>query len=292
MTPILIAIFFPILKLIGKLPLPIRRSLGKLIGDLARLGGVRKSVVIRNLELAFPEFTDTKRKQILRQHYQTIGAVFLDECALLSMTKEQVKQWVKFPDDELLSNSSSMIVCAPHLAASCIGGLRIATILGNRAIFNYTPLHNKFWDHFYGKVRMLFDTTGIKTTDPNAVRACAKRLKLGGLVFYLPDVDIKNRKSMIFAPFLGVKHTVTYTTIPRLATMSGATVSLYITFMTQDGYQAKLTKLPNFPSNDPVADASTLSKLIAEQVQLQPSQYYWLHRRFKTAPADIADRYA
>ena len=41
----------------------------------------------------------------------------------------------------------------------------------------------------------------------------------------------------------------------------------------------------DFPTDDPVADTARMNRWIEEQVRLQPEQYLWVHKRFKTRPA-------
>ena len=41
---------------------------------------------------------------------------------------------------------------------------------------------------------------------------------------------------------------------------------------------------PDFPGADPVADATRMNAWIEAEIRKMPSQYYWVHRRFKTRP--------
>ena len=45
-----------------------------------------------------------------------------------------------------------------------------------------------------------------------------------------------------------------------------------------------LRVLKNYPSNDPVKDATTTNKILEKQIIKAPEQYLWIHRRFKTRP--------
>ena len=51
------------------------------------------------------------------------------------------------------------------------------------------------------------------------------------------------------------------------------------------GYRVRfLDPWTDFPSDDPVADAARMNEWIASEVRRNPSQYYWVHKRFKTRP--------
>jgi KDO2-lipid IV(A) lauroyltransferase len=40
----------------------------------------------------------------------------------------------------------------------------------------------------------------------------------------------------------------------------------------------------DWPTDDPVADAARMNRFVEEQIRLNPAQYLWVHRRFKTRP--------
>jgi KDO2-lipid IV(A) lauroyltransferase len=40
----------------------------------------------------------------------------------------------------------------------------------------------------------------------------------------------------------------------------------------------------DWPTEDPMADAARMNRFIEEQVRLNPAQYLWVHKRFKTRP--------
>lgn len=281
-----------LLRALGRLPLPVRRRLGALLGDIARIAGIRRRVAARNLELVFPELTAAARGQILRRHFQLLGAVFLDECALLGMSAEAARRRIVVENEDALEAKKPVIVCAPHFAAAAIGGVRLSAMLGGRMMFYYKPLHNKFWDKFYARLRRRYGAVGAAATDKSSLLACARHLKNGGVFFYLPDADPKRRKSVVFAPFMGVAAATT-TALSRLAAAGGAEVRMFSAMLTKDGYRLQLSPpLENFPGKDAAADARRINDLIGEQVRRDPAQYYWLHRRFKTRPDNQGDIYA
>ncbi|MGI9298327.1 MAG: lysophospholipid acyltransferase family protein [Gammaproteobacteria bacterium] len=284
---------FFLLKILGRLPLRTRRRLGACLGDLARLilRG-RRRVAARNLSLALPEISAAERRAVLRRHFQLLGAVFLDECALLGMSASEVREWLHL-DDEDASREGPVIFCAPHFVAAGIGGLRLSAPLGGRVMFHYRPLHSRFWDCFYRRLRGKFGAAGISAASAGAMRLCARNLRRGGAVFYLPDTDGGRRKSAVFAPFLGVAAAATTTAPSRLASLGGARVRLFTSFLTDDGYEIQMSPpLEDFPGADAAADTRRLNALIGEQIRRDPAQYYWLHRRFKTRPEGESPRYA
>ncbi|NDA16267.1 MAG: lipid A biosynthesis acyltransferase, partial [Burkholderiaceae bacterium] len=49
--------------------------------------------------------------------------------------------------------------------------------------------------------------------------------------------------------------------------------------------------LPNFPSDDPVADTARLNQYFEEEIRQRPAEYYWVHKRFKYRPPGEASLY-
>jgi KDO2-lipid IV(A) lauroyltransferase len=107
-----------------------------------------------------------------------------------------------------------------------------------------------------------------------------------------PDQDVGPDRS-VFAPFFGIE-TATTPIVSRLASATGAKVLQFSHHRTHQDQRYLLTisdDLADIPSGDLVADATTLNAAIEEKIRLKPSQYLWLHRRFKTRPSNSPDIY-
>ncbi|MGU9952002.1 MAG: lysophospholipid acyltransferase family protein [Gammaproteobacteria bacterium WSBS_2016_MAG_OTU1] len=279
------------LQWIGKLPTAVRRNLGATLGDIVRILGVRRHVAMRNLQLALPHLSPAEHDTLLRQHFQFLGSVLLDEFFLLGASKQKILQLLQLENDQ--PQTRPTIFCAPHFAAVSMGGLRLsAAPAGDNLAFHYKPMHSKFWDLFYTRLRKKYGAIGIDATAPDAMRQCARHLRRGGSVFYLPDIDPKQRKSAVFVPFMGI-NAATTTTLSRLAKIGNAQVRVFVARKQGDNYNLHLSPpLEDFPSNDVNADACRINDIISTHIREIPEQYYWLHRRFKTRPPGEKDVYA
>lgn len=104
-------------------------------------------------------------------------------------------------------------------------------------------------------------------------------------IWYAYDIDAGPKHS-VFAPFFGIP-TASLTSASRIAHISGAAV-IPISFHRRDsdlGYDVLLSPpLENFPSNDPITDATRLNAIIEEAIRNKPEQYVWQYKRFKTRP--------
>ena len=87
-----------------------------------------------------------------------------------------------------------------------------------------------------------------------------------------------------FVPFFGVP-AATITGLSRLARMSGAVVVPVITRMESDGYAVTIGEpWRDYPGESIEIDTRRMNAFVEEEVLKCASQYFWLHKRFKTRP--------
>ena len=123
------------------------------------------------------------------------------------------------------------------------------------------------------------------------IRGAIRHLKRGGLLWYAPDQDMRG-KDTVFAPFFGVP-AATITATHQLARLTGCAVIPY--FHRREGLRYVLRigePLAPFPTDDAVIDTTAVNAAIEAMVRAAPSQYLWLHRRFKRQPEGVPPRYS
>jgi KDO2-lipid IV(A) lauroyltransferase len=71
-----------------------------------------------------------------------------------------------------------------------------------------------------------------------------------------------------------------------MARMLGMTVQPVIAEMlASGGWRVRfLPPLPNWPTDDALADTLQMNQWIEAEVRRRPAQYLWVHKRFKTRP--------
>ena len=123
------------------------------------------------------------------------------------------------------------------------------------------------------------------------LRATVKYLKRGGTVWYAPDQDMRGKDS-VFVPLFGIQAS-TITATHHLARLSGAAVIPFFHKRLDDGGYALRLEAPldDFPTEDAVADTARINTYIERMVREAPSQYLWVHKRFKTRPPDAPSVY-
>ena len=77
----------------------------------------------------------------------------------------------------------------------------------------------------------------------------------------------------------------TIPSLSRFARLGKAKVVPVVSRLTKTGYDIEvLSAWQNFPSDDAVADTALMNARLQGYIDAMPSQYYWVHRRFKTRP--------
>jgi len=95
----------------------------------------------------------------------------------------------------------------------------------------------------------------------------------------------------LFVPFMGV-NTATVPSLSRFARLGRAQVLSLVTRMTPQGYEMSLQEAwDHFPTADLFDDTLRMNTELAEHIRATPSQYYWVHKRFKTRPEGEASVY-
>ena len=115
------------------------------------------------------------------------------------------------------------------------------------------------------------------------VRGLLRELRAGRAVVYSADQDFNYQHA--FVPFFGVP-AATLTTTPELVRRAGATMlSLFFHRDAGGHYRIELTPAwPHWLDAEPARAASIYMDALEAFVRRYPSQYLWVHRRFKTRP--------
>jgi len=117
-------------------------------------------------------------------------------------------------------------------------------------------------------------------------RRILKTIRAGEMVWFAPDHDMGEKLS-VYAPFFE-KNAATVTVTGRYAKLTGAPAIFCAHHRKPDnsGYTLRVTPLQeDFASLDDIEAATLVNQSIAEHILIDPAQYYWFHRRFKTQPS-------
>jgi Kdo2-lipid IVA lauroyltransferase/acyltransferase len=269
---------------IAHLPLAWVRALGHALGLLLYLlVWSRRKVVDVNLRLCFPQWTPARRRRIAREVFVHVAQSFLDRAWLWHAAPEVVRSRVRLTGAvaEMAGQESTILFC-PHFVGLDAGVIAVSQQLPRRFIGIYTKQSNPLIDAWVLKGRHRFGNTRPMSRS-EGVRELIAALRAGDVMYLLPDMNFGPEES-IFVPFYGVP-AATVPSLPRFARLGKAKVVPLITKLTPQGYEVRVCDAwPSYPTKDQEADTALMNRRLQDYIDEMPSQYYWVHKRFKTRP--------
>lgn len=283
-----------LLWLLVQLPYVCLLWLGRGLGALMfHLAGSRRRIARRNLELCFPELSEARREQLLRENFASTGIAFFEMAMSWWWPRQRLARLARIEGLEHLQRAQAegrgVILMAFHFTTLEIG----AALLGQRQTIDgmYREHSNPVFDYVQrrGRERHNADATAIERED---IRAMLRVLRAGRAIWYAPDQDY-GRKQSLFAPLFGIPAaTVTATT--KFARLGKARVVPFSQSRLANGSGYRLVihpPLEDFPGESEEADCRRINQLVEQAIRQQPEQYLWAHRRFKTRPDDEPSLY-
>ena len=279
------------MKFIAVLPLPVTRALGVLLGVVLHVLVVpRRRVVQANFALCFPKWSAAERRQHTRRMFVHFAQAWLDRAWLWHAPEKWVARRVTLRGalDEL-DGTAPTVFFLPHFVGLDAAWAGVALRVHRLSTTIYTDQSNKLVDQWilqgrqrFGKLRLFGRAEGVKPI--------VSALREGQPLYLLPDMDFGPDDS-VFVPFYGVQ-TATVTSLSRFARLGRAKVVPLLPRLTPNGYEVEvLPAWRDFPTGDPVADTALMNRRLQGYIATMPTQYYWVHKRFKTRPEGEASVY-
>ena len=282
-----------LLRLVCLLPHRAALAVGRVLGRLAHaIGGRRRAIVRRNLELCFPELDAAQRDALAREHFQALGMALIEmglgrwasDRHLTSITRLDGVEHVR----RALDDGRGVILLSAHFTTLEIMGRVLAT-----AIPPFDAVFRKNRSEFMTELQRSGREKSADTTiEKRDIKKMVRSLQRGRAVWYAPDQSY-SRKGAEVVEFFGVPcmHATATSTLARLG--KAVTVPFFPLRKADGTYEMTLLPpLENFPSDDPVADTRRYVEMLEAHIRKVPEQYFWIHRKFKDLPDGFPDYYA
>lgn len=276
------------MRAMAHVPLPVSRGFGVVLGRLLHTVAVpRRHVVDVNLALCFPEKSAAERRRIARETFVYVAQSWLDRSWLWHAPESVVRQRLRVvgavPEiEEMAHGSAPMILFAPHFYGLDAAATALTMHTARPSTTIYTTQRNPLVDDWIREGRQRFGNV-ITLNRAEGIKPIVAGLRKGGLLYLLPDMDF-GRDQTVFVPFYGVQAS-TIPSLSRFARLGKAKVVPIVSRLTPTGYDIEvLPAWQDFPSDDVVADTALMNQRLQGYIDAMPSQYYWVHRRFKTRP--------
>jgi KDO2-lipid IV(A) lauroyltransferase len=281
-----------LLRIVAALPFKAKLIAGQSVGFLVfHLVKKRRHTVQTNVRLCFPELNAAQQKKMVHDIFAANGIGFFEIAWAWWASIDDIKNRYDIEGLEHIeaarADGGGVLLVGAHfvhldlcgLMANHSSPMSVIYRKNNNPVFEYviTKGRNRFFEHV------------IERSD---MRSIVRKLREGKTIWYSPDQDF-GRDQAVFAPFFGIE-AATLVSTSRLAKMGRAKpvgIAHYRDPITHR-YRIVLTPVnETFQTGDDQQDATMINAMLEKAIRVQPEQYMWVHRRFKTRPEGEASLY-
>ena len=280
------------LAIVGLLPRSSIAPLGRFFGGLAfaLFAGERRKA-LDSLAVAFPDKSETDRAELVRAMFVHLAQSAL-ELALIHKLDPVLEQYVELPPEAwsayqgaLARGNGAMFVTghvgnwellARRLARTA---LPCATIAKESNDARLTALIDR--------VRASGNLRTIWRGAPGAAKQMLRLLKDGGALGLLIDQDTKVQG--VFVDFFGKKAFTPRAAADLALRARAAPLVGFIHRLPDGGHRMEIRELPLPEGHDEaavIALTQSFTRAIEDAIRAVPSEWVWMHRRWKTRPPE------
>jgi KDO2-lipid IV(A) lauroyltransferase len=287
------AVVWSLLKFTGALPRSLARAMavGFARGLFAATPKLRKLAEF-NLQLAFPQWTDTQRGQTIRGMVRSLGWMAAEFARMPRYTRKNIEEVIVLDGHENFlegqRRGKGVLFLTAHLGAWELSSYAHA-LYGYPLHFMARPLDNARLDALVNRYRGLSGNAPIFKNE--SARAMLKILKEAGTIGILADQNTM-REEGAFVDFFGVPACTT-TGIARVALHTGAAVvpGYAVWDATLKKYRLRFEPplaliRTGDAARDIIDNTQRFAKVTEEIIRKYPEQWVWVHARWKTRPPD------
>lgn len=255
----------------------------KVLGRLRRVG-------LRNLELAFPTLSPREREQILRLEYRNLGWLLAEFCHMPTYTLAATAGFIRYDGLEhylaARDRGNGVLVLTGHLGAWELSSF-YHSLAGYPMGMVIRRLDNPLVDRLVNEIRCRHGNRVLHKDD--FARGLLAAMRAGETVGILMDTNMTPPQG-VFVPFFGVP-ACSASGLARVAAKTGAAVLPGFLLWEEQEKRYVLRFYPELAlasTGDAEADAventARFTAVLEEAIRQYPSQWLWMHRRWKTRP--------
>jgi len=240
----------------------------------------RKRVVLKNLEIAFPNLSKNERIQIAKKTYRNYIYYFADIVKSMNISKDNLEQKVTIKGqanlEKALNSDKPIIFMTAHfgnweIAPKVIGAFYKPMVVLMREFDN-----PKIGD-FFKKSRTSFNITPINKEGSikNIISAFKNDKALGILI----DQHSNSPKAIDVNFF--AKEVKFNRAVSTLADKFEAVVVPMFSYLENDKYILEFLEPKTFEGYTIESFTQWQATTIEDMIKKHPSEYYWFHKRFK-----------
>ena len=276
--------------IVNLIPLQWLAPFGKALGTFAfSVVPIRKKLVLAQLRQVFPEWPQSKIEKTAKQAYQHFATMGLEFLRYVTGLPRYYQDFVSVEGFEHIENAlakgKGCLAVSGHYGNWELIGAYAAFIQKHPVHVVAKVQHNPLFDQYVNRKRNAIGISIIPAK--NATRPIIQQLKNNQIIAFMLDQDA--RKDGEFIDFLG-KPASTYTGIARLAVKFQIEPVFCAIHRDENGrhiirFEPPIP-IPDAPSQNEQAILLTkiLNNHLESVIRQRPSQWFWVHKRWKTQP--------
>jgi len=273
-------------------PLHIGLYIGFILGRLVYyMVAKERSKTIANLKLAFgKEKSEAEIRRIARQVFENLGKNLIELINFPKINKSNIDKLIENKGlhkiDKALAGKKGLIILPSHFGNWELLGAYLTTKGYRGPVIARRVRFDKF-DRLLNKLRAGKNVEVIYRDE--SPKKILKVLKKGGMIGVLADQDVDSVEG-VFVDFFG-ELARTPTAPVALALATGAPI--LPCFLIREGNRRKCViedpiklDITGNRGRDILVNTEKWSKVLESYIRKYPSQWVWMHRRWKTRPKE------
>ena len=259
------------------LPIQIQLFLGGQLGSiLLFISPQRKNITQINLQLCFPDKTQIELEKMVKEVFKDIGKGLIETGIAWWKSDRFIDKLInkKSNFEQLDSNNEGCLILLKHSTHAELDIRIISRIL--RVGGMYKTQTNKVMNYLMIKARNKYL---IGTVTNRQTRRGLKWLRNGLKFLYAADQDY-GAKGSEFVPFFGIQAATI--TLPSDLFKKGTRVYFFNVMRVNSSYEITLDEFSQQTDKD--GFLNEMNNFYQKAILEAPTQYFWMHRRFKTRP--------
>ena len=282
-----------VFTILGYLPPSVAMGIGRAVGGVAYfLARDLRRTAATNLRLAFPEKSDEERARLERGCFDSLGRLLGFFTQMSSRSEAELKDLIDVQGWENLEaerevHGQKLLLYTGHLGAWELTSFGFS-LLGHRFVFLVRRVDNPMIEAMVDRVRTRF---GNQTIDKlSAGREMLRILRHGKTsIGLLPDLNTLDDEA-IFIDFFGVPAATTFLFAKFALRTNTPIIPVFSPWDEEKGKYLIIVEKPvTFEHTDDEEEnvrrlTIGLTQRIENQIRRYPSQWLWVHKRWKTRP--------
>jgi lipopolysaccharide heptosyltransferase II len=270
---------------VAALPLPFLFAFGQFLGVCAWMfSGKYRRLATRNLEIAFAnEKSPLELRQLVRRHFQRLGANLLCSAKLTQMPPEKILERVEVENIESMAREFRagvpVVLVLSHLGTWEVFAQLMPKFVGFvRGASVYQGLGNRFIDEHVRRTR---SQTGLELFDRHdGFEPVIDLLRSGGGVGVLSDQHAGDHG--VWTPFFG--RLASTSPLPALLAKRTRAALIAAGVYTTGPARWRMVFTERFDETGASVAVLTskINRVIEEQIRRAPEDWFWVHNRWKT----------